>query len=191
MFKSTSMSMFHHQSQRKLSFNVQSQSLQPKNTTKSSSLRLHLLHNTKLQSSQLNHKTKKRPSFTFWSRNQKPHKTLLSQLPSQLNQANQKFTSSNTRHKKKLPLLDLQLVDQLEDSHQVDHLDSHRVDHLDSHQVDQLVDIHQEVQFHLESLTTKHQLQLHNMDHQPIKNKSTTNDVITQKILHDFNIDPY
>lgn len=102
LFRSTSMSMFHHQNQKNNSFNAQSQSPQPKSTTRSSSLRLHHLHNTKPQSSQSNLKTKRRPSSTFWSRNQKPHKILSSQLPLQLNQANQKFTSSNTRHKRKL-----------------------------------------------------------------------------------------
>lgn len=101
-FRSTSTFMFHHQNQRNNSFNAQSQSLQPKSTTRSSSLRLHHLHHTKLQSSQSNHKTKRRPSSTFWSRNQKPHKTSSSQLPPQLNQANQRSTSSNTRPKRRL-----------------------------------------------------------------------------------------
>lgn len=102
LFKSTSMFMFHHQSQKRLSFNVQSQLPLLKSTTKSSSLRLHLHHNTKPQSSQSNHKTKKRPSSMFWSRNQKPHKTSSSQLFSQHNPANQKSTSSSTRPKRKL-----------------------------------------------------------------------------------------
>jgi hypothetical protein len=64
--KNTSTSMFHHQSKKNSVNNVQSQSLKPKSTTRSSSLRLHLLHLTRLQSSQSNHKTKKRHSSTFW-----------------------------------------------------------------------------------------------------------------------------
>lgn len=64
------------------------------------SFQLHHHHPTKHQSSQFNHKTKKRLLYMFWSRNQKNNKKLLFQRPHQLNQANQKYTSSNTRLKR-------------------------------------------------------------------------------------------
>lgn len=101
--------MFHHQIKKKLSFNVQSQLLQLKSTTRSSSSRLHLHHSTKLQSFQLNHKTKRRHSSMFWLRSQMPLKILSSQPLLQHNRANQKSTSSSTRHKRNKAVLEVML----------------------------------------------------------------------------------
>jgi hypothetical protein len=105
LFRNTSTFMFHLQSKKKSELNDQFQLLQLKNITKSSSLRPQVLHNIKHQSSHNNLKTKKRLSSTFWSRNLMNNKTSSSQLQHQLSQANQKFTSLSTRHKKSQAVL--------------------------------------------------------------------------------------
>jgi len=110
-FKSTFTYMSHHQNKKKFA-NVQtSQSPKLKSTIKSFSLKHHHLLPTKLHLFPSNHKTKKRPWFTFWLRNQMTNKILSFQLLHPLNHPNQKFTSSNTRHKRN-PVVHL-LVDML------------------------------------------------------------------------------
>lgn len=112
--------MFRHQNKKKSVNNARSKSHQPRSTTRSSSLRLHLLHNTRLRSSQFSHKTKRRLWSTSWSRNQKNNKISSSQLRHQLNPANQRFTSSSTRPRRNQAVLEADTLQEAlqADSHQ-------------------------------------------------------------------------
>jgi len=113
-FKSTFTFMFLHQSQRKFAHKDQFQLVKHRNITKSSSLKLHHLHLTKPLKFHSCHKTKKRLWCMCSSRNQKNNKTLSSQHKHQHNPANPKFTSSNTKPKRKEAALEVESEAELE-----------------------------------------------------------------------------
>lgn len=94
--------MSHHQSLSNTSAAQLPHHHQPRNTTRSSSSRPQLHQPQLPQSSLCNHKTKRRLWSTFWSRNQKKPQKSLYQPKHQLNPPNQKYTSSNTRPKRKV-----------------------------------------------------------------------------------------
>lgn len=91
--------MFHHQIMITQHLVVHQNTHHHKNITKSFSLK-HQLHQPQLHLLfQFNHKTNKRLLSTFWLRNQKKHLKFNFHNKFQHNLANQKFTSSDTRHK--------------------------------------------------------------------------------------------